>query len=146
MATAPSPPNPTISPPTDAAGSASPGSNPVAAPSATIVPTHFPHRTTTAAPRHPFLDTAIQPLNTVPIELDSTPVSPVSRSGSWKTPGSIEQVTGADGKRILGDSAKKDDLVKERLRDPAVLAAPPEGPDAEDFEAVEEKERVVKEV
>jgi hypothetical protein len=134
-----------ISPPTQPLTSA-PSSNPAAAASASITPTHFQHRTTNAAPVHTHIDTAIPALNSTPIELDSTPVSPVSRSGSWKATieaklqlanaaqmGSgkpVENVKGAAvavreaGKRLAAD-------------DPAVMSGPPGTPAAEDFEVVE---------
>jgi hypothetical protein len=43
------------------------------------------HTTTNPAPVHPFIDTSLPPINVgAPIELDSTPVSPVARKESWK--------------------------------------------------------------
>ena len=59
---------------------------------------------------HPFIDTSLPPINAgAPVELDSTPVSPVVRKQSWKVPqgGTItepgteqetyEELTGATG-------------------------------------------------
>jgi hypothetical protein len=112
----------------------SPSSNPTAAASSTITPTHFQHKTTTAAPVHAFIDTAQPSLNSVPIELDSTPLStPVSRSGSWKIPGNLQQPPAIDG-LVQDDSVMKklEDLRKEN---PAVLPGPPEEPGPEEFEA-----------
>jgi hypothetical protein len=115
--------------PTDA----SPSSNPAAAPSATIVPTHFQHKTTSAAPTHNYLDTSQPSLNSQPIELDSTPLeSPVttSRQGSWKIPAS------GLGKQVIPGQKVTDKVVDpQRQKDPAVLSAPPETPAAEEFEA-----------
>jgi len=116
----------TIVSPTDP----TPSSNPAAAPSATIVPTHFPHKTTSAAPVKAFIDTSQPALNPTPVELDSTPVSsPVSRPGSWKIP------TGGSGLKheILDDKKEPAD---ERKQDPAILDSPPEEPGAAQFEAV----------
>jgi hypothetical protein len=43
------------------------------------------HTTTNATPTHEFIDTTITPINSVAVELDSTPVSPITRkSESWK--------------------------------------------------------------
>lgn len=43
------------------------------------------HTTTSAAPIYAFIDTTRLPINPgQPIELDSTPVSPVARKDSWK--------------------------------------------------------------
>ena len=107
----------------------SPTSNPAAAASSTIVPTHFPHKPQVAAPVHPFIDTAKPAMNSVPVELDSTPVSsPIAntniRTQSWKE--------GPDGlaKVIAG---------RERLKvdDRAVMDQPPGTPGAEDFQAVQ---------
>lgn len=107
----------------------SPTSNPAASASATIVPTHFPHKPQVAAPVHPFIDTAKPAMNSVPIELDSTPVtSPVGntniRTPSWKV--------GVDGLAAVVAG-------KERLKvdDRAVMDKPPGTPAAEDFQAVQ---------
>jgi hypothetical protein len=113
----------------------SPSSNPQAAPSATITPTHFQHRTTTAAPVHPLIDTATPAINTVPIELDSTPVStPVARDhGKWNIRSAIQgAVAGAEKK--VGE-ALGHDASKLRADDAAVMAGPPGSPGPEDFEA-----------
>jgi hypothetical protein len=119
----------------------SPSSNPSAAPSASIVPTHFPHKPPSAAPVHPFIDTAKTPLNAVPIELDSTPVTspvagPGSRMSSWKTsaplrPGqatSVEEGVGVAGGARIG------------VDDQAVLDGPMDVPDAQEFEAVKDEQ------
>lgn len=51
-------------------------------------PSHsVPHKTSYAAPRVPFLDTSTPAINEAPIELDSTPVSPVAKQHSWPTHG-----------------------------------------------------------
>jgi len=131
-----SPPNPDdIVSPTD---TISPSSNPAAAPSNTITPTHFQHKTMSAAVVHPYIDTAQPPLNSVPIELDSTPLStPVSRHGSWKTQSNLRSEEPIiDGLIQAGDAEPKIKKADELRQDnPAVLAGPPDIPAAEDFEA-----------
>jgi hypothetical protein len=119
----------------------SPSSNPSAAPSASIVPTHFAHKPPSAAPVHPFIDTAKPPLNSVPIELDATPVTspvagPGSRTQSWKTsapprPGEAMSTEGAVGV-TAGARIGVDDQ--------AVLDGPLNVPGAQDFEAVKGEE------
>jgi hypothetical protein len=56
-------------------------------------PTHVKHTTTNATPTHPFIDTTISSINTNPVELDSTPVSPVARKESWKIKGQAAAAT-----------------------------------------------------
>jgi hypothetical protein len=147
------------SPPLDS----SPSSNPAAAASASITPTHFQHRTTNAAPVHTHIDTAMPALNAAPIELDSTPVSsPVSRSGSWKTgfganrspPSAPSAAAGeATAEGAAAGKGKGKPIPVENVKgaavavreggkslaadDPAVMSGPPGTPAAEDFEVVE---------
>jgi hypothetical protein len=133
----------------------SPSSNPAAAASRTVVPTHFQHQPRGAAPVHAFLDTALPSLNATPLELDSTPVtSPVvanagvaaavARRASWKLRGSAAlaaagkagYLPGRDGDVEDGELGEEE-AAKARLKanDPAVLDGPLGTPNAEDFEA-----------
>jgi hypothetical protein len=152
MSTAPPAGDDTVSPP----DAISPSSNPAAAASRTVVPTHFPHQPRAAAPVHAFLDTALPPLNAAPLELDSTPVtSPtvanpeaaagmaavIARRASWKMRGAAAARAAAEkaGYAAEGgeDEAEGEDAEKARLKanDPAVLDGPLGTPNAEDFEA-----------
>jgi hypothetical protein len=56
-------------------------------------PTKVKHTTTNATPTHPFIDTTISSINTNPVELDSTPVSPVARKESWHVKGQAAAAT-----------------------------------------------------
>jgi hypothetical protein len=123
----------------------SPSSNPAAAASRTVVPTHFPHQPLAAAPVHAFLDTALPPLNVAPLELDSTPVvsptvvAPIggiaARRPSWKARAAGQQ--GAAAPEKGGGEDGVEDLEKARLKadDPAVLNGPLDTPNADDFKA-----------
>jgi hypothetical protein len=142
----------TVSPP----DAISPSSNPAAAASRTVVPTHFPHQPSAAAPVHPFLDTALPPLNAAPLELDSTPVtSPtaaagqeqagiaaaIARRASWKMRGAAAAGAAAEragyppGREVEAEEEEGDEKARLKAHDPAVLDGPLDTPNAEDFEA-----------
>jgi hypothetical protein len=144
----------TVSPP----DAISPSSNPAAAPSRTVVPTHFPHQPPTAAPVHPFLDTALPALNPAPLELDGTPVSSpitaafIARRASWKpvsvAAAALSTGTGKGAGRANDAELEDDPEAKEcaaaaRLKaaDPAVMVGPPGTPNAEEFEAAKVGEK-----
>jgi hypothetical protein len=105
----------------------------IQAPSSTITPTHFQHKTQNAAPVNSLIDTATPAINTVPIELDSTPIdSPVKGDGG---PSNLKSaikgvVAGAEKKvaAVLDSSKLKADSA-------ATMAGPPGTPGPEDFEA-----------
>jgi len=124
----------------------SPSSNPAAAASSTIVPTHFQHKTTSAAPVKSYIDTAQPSLNPVPIELDSTPLTtPVSRHGSWKVASKLaSEDPGIDALIQQGEGIPKVKKIDElRKNNPAVMAGPPEEPGPEEFEAAKLGEGLV---
>jgi len=128
--------------------------------SPTAVSPPIKHTTTNATPTNRYLDTGVAPLNSNPIELDSTPVSPVIRKESWKSKaadmpsgrfsGGGGRVIGPDedeeayeefsgekgGNEVVREKRKK--LLAERLRDPAVLVDIPPTPKAEEYEMAEE--------
>lgn len=54
-------------------------------PTAAAPGTFVKHTTSSAAPVNAFIDTTLPPINPdAPVELDSTPISPVARKDSWK--------------------------------------------------------------
>lgn len=73
-------------------------------PETTTAPPHsFPHHTTSASPLHPFIDTSTPAINAnAPVELDSTPVSPVARQGSWPAGTKASDANGKN-KRVSPD-------------------------------------------
>jgi len=54
-------------------------------------PTLVKHSTKNAP--HPFIDTTVASMNAAPVELDSTPISPVARKESWKVKGATAVAT-----------------------------------------------------
>jgi len=118
-----------------------------AAPDSGIAPpgTFVKHTTSSAAPLHPFIDTTQPPINPgEPVELDSTPVSPVARKDSWKTrsagvvttPGADEvaydELSGATGANESMRQKRKE-LLRERQKDPSVLVDIPNTPGPEEY-------------
>jgi len=105
------------------------------------------HTTTNAAPTHEFIDTTVAPINTNPVELDSTPVSPIVRKEGWKpskivSPNEEEdeaygELTGEKGGNEVVREKRKQ-LLAERSKDPAVLVDIPPTPRAEEYGVAEE--------
>ncbi|KAF2436699.1 hypothetical protein EJ08DRAFT_711805 [Tothia fuscella] len=109
---------------------------------------YIKHTTTNAAPANPYIDTTINSINTAPVELDSTPVSPVTRKQSWKAPTTVggastvspdeEEETYAELSGEVGGNGvgreKRKKLLAARSKDPAVLVDLPQTPRAEEYE------------
>ncbi|KAF2099622.1 hypothetical protein NA57DRAFT_75123 [Rhizodiscina lignyota] len=141
-----------------------------------IKPAHsFAHHTSSAAPLHPFIDTSTPAINAAPIELDSTPVSPVAKQYSWPISGgprsadtsaTTPQSANSMGKKNgvspdhdqevyselsgevgvgLKEREKRAALLKERSQDPAVVVDLPQEPAADELEVVEAEAIEVKE-
>jgi len=106
------------------------------------------HTTTNAMPTNEFIDTSITPINSVAVELDSTPVSPILRKPdpTLRKIKSIspeedeevyEELTGEKGENeVVREKRKR--LLAERANDPAVLVDIPPTPRAEEYEIAEE--------
>ncbi|KAF2674928.1 hypothetical protein BT63DRAFT_24258 [Microthyrium microscopicum] len=142
-ASATSGPEPAVSPPDPKSPSS------IQSPAPTIVPTHFPHKPTGNAPVHPFLDTATPAINSVPIELDSTPLnSPITQQGgTWKNKLPNLASLAAKPAQIPGQIAEKvKEVSKHTQDDPAVMPAPPGTPGPEDFRASDLMAKGTKEV
>jgi len=109
----------------------------------------FPHQPTTSAAVQSFIDTSQPALNSVPIELDSTPlISPSKEGGEQQTSllGNIADSLGAKVKEVVGNvkvtgGGGSMSSVKSE-HNPAVLSGPVDEPAAEDFEAVQAEDKV----
>jgi len=99
--------------------------------------------------RKPSIDTSGPAINQAPIELDSTPVSPVKRQDSWPvrregvvaSPDMDEGVYGELSGNKGGNAKSREgrrELMDKRRQDDAVLVDIPDTPDAEDFEVAQE--------
>jgi hypothetical protein len=106
----------------------------------------FPHHPTTSAAVQSFIDTSQPALNSVPIELDSTPLT---NPLEGQMTGLLGQVTGkvkeavGNVKEKIGESASKGN---KGINDPAILNGPVDEPAAEDFEAVQGEDKIVETV
>ncbi|KIW07813.1 uncharacterized protein PV09_01733 [Verruconis gallopava] len=108
-------------------------------------PTFVKHSTTNPAPVHPFIDTSIPSINSgAPVELDSTPVSPVARKESWKvhsTGTAASSNCDTKGHEDLNETLGRDEsikqrreqLLRERQKDPGVLVDIPGTPGPEEY-------------
>lgn len=127
-------------------------------PAVSSPPPHtFPHNTTNTPSLHAFLDTSIKAINeSAPAELDSTPVPPDAEgSGRPRRKSGVnpdhdsdvyEHLSGEKGvgarevsstcrgtSTKLITTQKREALLEERSRDPAVMVDPPEGPSADEI-------------
>ena len=114
-------------------------------------------RDTPAILRKPSIDTSAPAINEAPIELDSTPVSPVKRQDSWpvRREGSVAspdmdeaiygELSGNKGGNAKSREGRRE-LMEKRRKDEAVLVDIPDTPDAEDFEVAQEIQMGTKEV
>jgi hypothetical protein len=93
----------------------------------------FPHQPTTSAAVQSFIDTSKPALNSVPIELDSTPLDLPTEGQKGGIFGKVKEVIGSVKEKV-GEGVSKGDKSK---NDPAVLNGPVDEPAAEDFEAVQ---------
>ncbi|KAF2109404.1 hypothetical protein BDV96DRAFT_235423 [Lophiotrema nucula] len=123
-----------------------------------ISPVHrtgtFPHKTSSAAAVHPFIETSTKPINEFPVEIDGVPASPkdVKRRGAGDivSPGlgeeaEIEEEFLGDGERGVGKEVweKRKQLLASRSQDPAVVVDIPQEPTAEEVEAAKSAEGTV---